>query len=228
MRRYSCDNEMWAYYEWLDYMEEMKDYENEIYWEAQQQALDDEEKERIVQLKFKSAIEGDYDTHHKPDRHCKIVKGFVCKSGRTIRPTGRHCNRVDPKKVTDDSRKHVNRFLRQRRVRKCDCCKTHVCKNNIPIRGRQINTLKYNTMSDAEIDDEEQGQEHEQEEEVDEVYNSIEKRALNTMSEWINITDDNIEAPNNTTANLILILLSAFLVAKLILVSLLLSQLIIL
>ena len=90
-----------------------------------------------------------YDDGHsdyynkKKNRHYQYVKGFISRSGRTIRPVGKACNWIDATKRTDDSRKHVNRFLRMRRVRKCDMCTTHVCETNIPVYGRHINIKEY-------------------------------------------------------------------------------------
>lgn len=67
------------------------------------------------------------------------VKGFVSRSGRTIRPVHEIMSLVNPTKVTDDTRQQSTQG-----VHKCDCCiHNHVCQHNIRIRGRKIKISDY-------------------------------------------------------------------------------------
>jgi hypothetical protein len=163
MRKHS---DMVLYYEWLEQMEE---YENELLWDAEQAAVNEEDEERIVQLRLNSDVLGEYDAHYKQDRHNKKIKGIVCRSGRTIRPLGTGNGKIDPTKSSDDSRKHVSRILVVRSVRKCDWCKTHVCKNTISKRHpsmKYVGKIDYSVeLYSLHQEDEEEEQEEQEEEE---------------------------------------------------------------
>lgn len=117
------------------------DYLNELIEEEMRREMTEYDNLRITTIHSKANDE--FDTHIKPDRHNINVKGIVCRSGRTARPVGRGNGWIIPNRVSDDSRQHPSRLLRVRKVRQCDCCRTHRCENNIPIRGRKIKVNDY-------------------------------------------------------------------------------------
>lgn len=203
--------DMDLYYEWLEQMEE---YENELLCEAEQTALNEEDEERIFQLRLNSSVLGEYDTHHKQDRHHKKIKGIVCRSGRTIRPVGRGDGKIDPTKASDDSRKHVSRILRVRSVRKCDCCKTHVCKNTL---SKRHPSMKYVGKIDysVELYSLDQEDQEESEEDQDEDKKEQERRVPQewTVDDWIS-SQPSEQPALNTVAVSILSLICLSLVMK--------------
>jgi hypothetical protein len=149
MGRWGRRNSDWnAYCKYLDYLDECREYEEEYgedtYWED----LLDEYLKKQEEEQFNFTMSDEYYTEmfsysNKPDRHIHIIKGVKCTSGRTVRPVGRGNGAIIPNRFTDNSKQHPSRLLRVRKVRQCDCCRTHRCKNNIPIRGRKIKVTDY-------------------------------------------------------------------------------------
>lgn len=117
------------------------DYLEEIIKEEMLKEMNEYDDLRINSIRSK--VNDEFDNHIKPDRHNINVKGIVCRSGRTVRPVGRGNGWIIPNRVSDDSRQHPSRLLRVRKVRRCDCCRTHLCENNIPIPGRKIKVSEY-------------------------------------------------------------------------------------
>lgn len=146
MRRRGCGR--YCYRDWDRYdryyryeYEDEYDYLEEIIKEEMLKEMNEYDDLRINSIRSK--MKDEFDSHIKLDRHSIIVKGIMCRSGRTVRPVGRGNGCIVPNKVSDDSRQHPSRLLRVRKVRQCDCCRTHRCEHNIPVPGRKINVNDY-------------------------------------------------------------------------------------